>query len=213
MSNWLDLFQYTYININQYFDKIYYINLNKRNDRLVSIQKQLSLYNIRATRIAGIEPSINNHKINNGQLGCLLSHLSIINDSIYNQYRRILILEDDTIFKDNFLVLFSRLVASLPDQWDMLYLCGNHFGGREYFNEHVYRSYGTLSTNAYAINQSIMYKIYNLLIQQPYEKPIDSIYCSLHPAIRTYSSAQNICYQMAGFSDIENKITDYHVLK
>jgi len=213
MSNWLDLFKHTQININQYFDQIYYINLDRRKDRLLSIQQQLSLYNIQATRISGIELSSNNHQINNGQLGCLLSHLYIIGDAINNQYHRILILEDDTIFKDNFLELFSRLVGYLPDQWDMLYLCGNHFGGREYVNEYVYRSYGTLSTNAYAINQSIIFKIYDLLTQQPYQQPIDSIYCSLHPNITTYSSAANICYQMAGFSDIENKITDYHVLK
>ncbi len=213
MSDWLDLFKHTYININQYFDQIYYINLNRRSDRLVSIKQQLSLYGIQAIRVAGIEPSVNNHRINNGQLGCLLSHLSIISDSIYNQYDRILILEDDTIFKNNFLQLFSRLIGHLPNEWDMLYLCGNHFGGREYVNEYIYRSYGTLSTNAYAINHSIIRKIYNALIKQPYEKPIDSIYCDLHPTILTYSSAQNICYQMAGFSDIENKIIDYHVLK
>lgn len=213
MNDWSILFKYPHIDINKYFDQIYYINLARRIDRYNSITNQLTTNNISAIRITGIEPQTNNHRISNGQLGCLLSHLSIIKDAIIHKYARILIIEDDTIFKDNFIELFSRLIYYLPQQWQMLYLCGNHFGGKQHINPYVARSYGTLSTNAYCIDQSIMPTLYSLLTVDFHTSPIDTIYCNIHPKILAYTSTTNLCYQMASFSDIENKITDYDILK
>lgn len=212
-NDWYNLFSYPEIDINIFFDKIYYINLDSRTDRLESMRHELVKNSIIAQRVAGIIPDNNPYIINNGQLGCLLSHLSIITDAIINDYNTILILEDDTIFKENFAKLFSRFVHYLPVEWHMIYLCGNHFGGIEYLNDQVYKSYGTLSTNAYGIHKSIFNKLYTKLTDKPYCQPVDSIYCSLHKDISAYASVPNLCYQMAGFSDIENKITDYDVLK
>lgn len=214
MNNWNELF-ITYYNINQYFDHIYYINLDKRKDRQQSISHQLQTHNISAERVSGVDTvDHHRHMINKGQLGCLLSHKYIIERAIAASQQKILILEDDTIFKSNFDFLFSRFVDNLPYDWDMLYLCGNHYGGTGRINDYVDKSFGTLSTNAYAINLPTMIRISSILNNNnTYDKPIDSIYCELHPKIRTLVSRPNLCYQMAGFSDIENKITDYGVLK
>lgn len=212
-NNWNNLFIYPEVSPNTFFDQIYYINLDNRTDRLNSISQQLLENNISAKRVRGIIPDDNPHPINNGQLGCLLSHLSIITDAMINNYNSILILEDDTIFKKNFISLFSRLIYYLPTQWHMIYLCGNHFGGIEHVNDYIYKSNGTLSTNAYGINKSIFHRLYAALTTKPYNSPVDSIYCSLHKDVLAYVSVPNLCYQMAGFSDIENKITDYDILK
>lgn len=215
MNQWNNLFDYNnnYININNYFDHIYYINLDKRIDRYESIKQQLKNNEISATRIRGIIPVSNHHKISDGQLGCLLSHLLILNNAQEKKYNRILILEDDTIFKDNFKFLFDRFIKHSPTNWDMLYLCGNHYGGISPVNNYISKSNGTLTTNAYAINISIIPKLINILDQKIYHQPIDSIYCNNHKLFNVFVSVPNICYQMASFSDIENKITDYHVLK
>lgn len=199
---------------NTYFDHIYYVNLDKRIDRYQSINNQLIRHKINATKISGIIPDHNHHCINDGQLGCLLSHKAILENALSNRYQTILILEDDTIFKENFIFLFSRFINNLPNIWDMIYLCGNHYGGIKPINKYVYQSYGTLSTNAYAINKPTMITMLELLNNTIYhQQPIDSLYCSIHPKIQTFVSVPNLCYQMAGFSDIENKITDYDILK
>jgi glycosyl transferase family 25 len=213
MNQWDNLFSTDYISINTYFDHIYYINLDKRIDRYESIKQQLKNYKINATRIRGIIPTQNNHKISNGQLGCLLSHLSILQDAQDKKYNKILIIEDDTIFKDNFEFLFNRFINHVPNNWDMLYLCGNHYGGTSYINNYVNKSNGTLTTNAYAINGKIIPKLLHILDKKIYDQPVDSIYCSNHKLLNVFVSVPNICYQMASFSDIENKITDYHILK
>lgn len=198
---------------NNYFDKIYFINLDKRSDRYNSITNQLFSVNIFAQKISGVVPLVNTHQINNGQLGCLLSHKLILEDCLYHRYEKILIFEDDTIFKDDFLKNFDILIHNLPTSWDMVYLCGNHYGGLSYINEHINKSYGTLSTSSYGVHINIIPYILSILNTSLYTQPIDSIYCSIHSKINTFASKNNLCYQMAGFSDIENRYTDYDILK
>lgn len=76
----------SYINI----DNLYYINLDKRQDRREHIQKVISRVNIiRAERVAAFDTP------GNGSYGCALSHIHVLEDAIKRNYNNILILEDD----------------------------------------------------------------------------------------------------------------------
>ena len=44
--------------------------------------------------------SPNNEIVNQGQLGCLQSHINILLDAIDKQYENIIIFEDDVIFQE-----------------------------------------------------------------------------------------------------------------
>ena len=115
-------------NINIHFDKIYLINMNKRPDRLsamVSLFKKEGIYNYKRiegldgskdpiysdflkhkekSRITEYEKKHYNRKAlkNPGSLGILRTNKNILLDAHANNYKRILILQDDLIFHKDF---------------------------------------------------------------------------------------------------------------
>lgn len=197
--------------LNTYFDKVYFINLDSRKDRLQSITNQLNHYKIDAERITGIIPEKNPYKISKGELGCLLSHKQIWTDALDNNYKSVCVLEDDIIFKDYFPIIFNRFIGQVPDNWDMLYFCGNNFFGLSKIDEYVFKTKGTLTTCSYCIKNTVIKKVIDH-IGTDYKKPIDSYLAELHASINTYVAVPSITYQMNDFSDIQNKLVDYSFL-
>lgn len=123
--------------IDTYFDKIYYINMDKDVDRNQNILKELKKANIKNyKRISGTifegEPEQKLYrnfikgekKYIMGHLGCRLSHLKAIRDAKENNYKKILILEDDIVFLEDPNKLLDLNANALNTQWDMLYFGG-----------------------------------------------------------------------------------------
>jgi GR25 family glycosyltransferase involved in LPS biosynthesis len=86
--------------MSKYINKIIYINLDKRSDRLNEIQNELQNFNLIkiSERYSAIYHSM-------GIVGCGQSHLSVIKIAKERKYENILILEDDfyfTVSKDEF---------------------------------------------------------------------------------------------------------------
>ena len=82
-------------------DKIFYINLDKREDRKGEIETELRLYDLieRSERISAIYTPYR------GILGCTMSHLNAIKLAKQRNYKNVLILEDDfyfTVSKEEF---------------------------------------------------------------------------------------------------------------
>ena len=73
-------------------DKIIYINLNKRIDRKEEIENELNNFNLNYERFEAIET----HGC--GIIGCGKSHLAVLKIARDNNYKNILILEDDFTF-------------------------------------------------------------------------------------------------------------------
>jgi GR25 family glycosyltransferase involved in LPS biosynthesis len=117
------------MNINDYFDKIYLLNLFKRPDRLNESEYRLNKSKINYNVFHGTDGSILGHvvqKLNNpnfsnpSYLGCAISHLSIYQDALENDYQRILILEDDNLIKKDLHTIFDNL--NIPQWQDLFYL-------------------------------------------------------------------------------------------
>ena len=110
------------------FDAIYVINLPSRPDRRAQMRSQLRrigldpdappvvfLDAIRPDAPAGF-PTI-------GARGCFLSHLAVLHDAHAAGHRRILVLEDDLNFADDFGRRFTRSAQAAERQgWDVWYL-------------------------------------------------------------------------------------------
>lgn len=145
--------------VNTYFDKIFYINLDKdtdKNNHLLSVFKEQNIQNFQ--RIEGCivtekpEKSSYRNFIKDdekyvlGSLGCREAHLKAIKIAKDNNYERILIIEDDIDILQNLNELLSNNEHILND-WDMLY-----FGGlvEPFFRNQIVGAY------AYGVN-SILY--------------------------------------------------------
>lgn len=115
--------------INQYFDKIYLLNLFRRKDRLEDSKYRLDKNGIDYEIFNGVDGSVMNHiwaKLNNphftnsSYVGCSISHLSIYKDAISNGYSKILIIEDDNLINTNLHSIFNSLI--IPEWKDLFYL-------------------------------------------------------------------------------------------
>lgn len=137
--------------INEYFDNIYLVNLEKRQDRLIRMLQMLGRLNIAVDIVQAIdgqtEPHLSEFKryqelplgadrdtlrelilnrkamISPGGWGHLKTVRAIMKDMQRKGYQRILILEDDTVFIHDFHRKFSEMTRGLDGiPWKILML-------------------------------------------------------------------------------------------
>ena len=130
--------------INDYFDKIICINLDRRPDRWREVQAQFKKAGISAQRFSAIDGnprgyahvkddptgkrSINDIKHNSfgGVAGCIASHTDIWKMAKKNKWKNVLIIEDDCDFIDELQQRFTERINQVPSDWDLLYFGGVH---------------------------------------------------------------------------------------
>lgn len=121
--------------LNIFFDKIYVINLKQDVEKKKIIEKKLKELNIDYS----IFEAVDGNKLKNvkllsygsvGAVGCRLSHMKILEDAIKNNYNRILVFEDDVIFRKNFNKHLEKQYSTIKNNninWKLLYLgCSYH---------------------------------------------------------------------------------------
>jgi GR25 family glycosyltransferase involved in LPS biosynthesis len=128
--------------LNEKVSKIYVINMAndrlKRNYTLVLMRK----YKINFTLVIVDKVTDEAYKklcpkkhISRSELGCCLSHLWCLNNAIQNQYKNLIIFEDDVILHKNFVHHFDELYSK-NEKIDFLLLGAQdyHFSGYNYKN-------------------------------------------------------------------------------
>ena len=104
------------------FDDIkhsYYINLEHRTDRKEHVESQLSNLGIKAKRFNAI-------KMDNGAIGCSMSHLNVLQNALNQKLDHILIVEDDITFLDSglFKTQINKFFEKHNNNWDVILLAG-----------------------------------------------------------------------------------------
>ncbi len=164
--------------INDYFDKIYCLNLNRRKDKWDKAKKRFDELKIDVERFPAIDGKyltdddlIPYKKLNKFEVGCILSHYQIIKNAKKNHFKKILIFEDDVLFIDNFQSLFKESISKI-NEWKLLYLGGSQWqwGDIEFVDGFYYTNH-TDGTFAYAIDESMYDAILNT--SKINDKPID----------------------------------------
>ena len=120
---------------NNNIDKIYVINLKKNQDSLEKFMENDKKANVEVERfdaVYGKELSkdhpdilkyfVKDHGLNDGQIGCALSHIKIWEDAIKNNYNNIIVFEDDAIIPEDFWDRFNEAYNELPKDWKISYL-------------------------------------------------------------------------------------------
>ena len=163
-------------------EHIYVINLDKDTERLQHFKDEVGDA-FTYTRIKGVEPLKRNKKLRIGQLGCLNSHILILEDAIKHNYKNILIFEDDIIVKDN----WDNINTAINDlqylKPNLLYLgCSQHKwkgvrtpGGKKEdveIKDNYYHSLQSFGSFAVIINNSIYETLLNMYNNK--DKPIDN---------------------------------------
>jgi GR25 family glycosyltransferase involved in LPS biosynthesis len=206
-------------------DHIYYINLDKRTDRKLHIEKQIKtnfdfmLKN--TTRIPGVIYNDNNNPSNiNGAIGCSMAHYNVIQDAIKNNYEKILILEDDFEFICNKAKFFKDINYFFNNykNFDIFLLSFNAHKSTKVTDlvEIVEKS---LSTSGYIVSkktfQSLMNACTNSVEKLKKTKliPKGAFDVLWHDIMRTRKNTYKFNYrigkQIEGYSDICKKKVNY----
>jgi len=208
--------------LNKYFDCIYVINLKRRPDRLAHITEQLAKINTTFKLVEAVDG--NNVKCNSrvgngwnfkGVTGCAYSHKKVYEDALSNKFKKILVIEDDNIFANEFNNKFSNFIKQVPVDWDMLYFGGNHQAKPKAININVELITHTYTTNCYAIRCDILPELLKHLPSdtEKLAMPIDVLLTTIQKRYKCFSHKPHICWQLGDFSDIENKQQETPYLK
>lgn len=220
--------------LNDFFDKIYFINLDRRTDRFQECLIEFKKHNIIAERISAIDGSktfkegLNR---NAGAHGLMLTTINIFEDALKNKYERILILEDDVLFIENLNEIFSKKIKYLPVDWNLIYLGGSHMFNKGKFkcisnkidfeiDSNTYKTLDhelclttwTQTTHAVGVNCKNIEFLLKFFKER--NNPIDMVYAELQQKeFNTYTFLPSIALQRPSFSDIENVMVNYNTNK
>jgi len=201
--------------LNEYFDKIYCINLDRRKDRWELCEKEFEKHNLIVERFSAIEGNPNKIEthLTDGGVGCTLSHLEVIKLSQSLNLKNVLILEDDVEFIDNLNEHFNNYYRQIPINWGLLYLGGNHNGiPLRRITRNISYINNTYTTHAYAANSNIFNNIIETFSNV--SDISDILMVKIQKQLRnSYVFQPHLAWQKSGFSDILNVDTNYDFLK
>jgi glycosyl transferase family 25 len=204
------------MNINRIEDikNCFYINLEHRVDRKEHVEKELNNIGIKGQRFNAI-------KMDNGAIGCSMSHLKILQEAIKNKLDHILIVEDDIKFlnPELFKSQFNKFIENHGNNWDVILLAGNNMPPYQNMDETCIKVSRCQTTTGYLVNghyfkilcTNIKMGLTNLLNKpdEPNKYAIDKFWFILQNNSRWFLITPPTVVQREDYSDIEKKITNY----
>ena len=197
-------------------ERIIYINLDKRKDRLEEINNEIKNFDLedKTERFSAVYHSV-------GCVGCSYSHLAVLKLARDRKYKNILILEDDFYFvvsKEEFESNLKLFFDNVKD-YDVCMI--SYYGNRtEEIQEYPFllKVVEAQTTSGYIVNE----RYYNTLIDLFEESTkllestgehwiyaVDQIWKKLQPKDKWYCFANRFGKQRNGFSDISQNYCEY----
>lgn len=206
--------------VNNIFDKIYCVNLDRRPDRWKQTLYEFNEHNIlNVERVSAVDgcaidrteySHVNN--INTSELGLVLTNIKILKHAKENQFERILVVEDDVVFNKD-IKAFDERYSHVPCDWDMIYFGGNHNKHKNWrqptsIAPGVVKIHRTYTTHCIGIHRSFYDTILNKL--NTLHAALDVIYTELQQTNNVYCFYPGLAKQRVGYSDIQNEVRDYN---
>jgi GR25 family glycosyltransferase involved in LPS biosynthesis len=204
--------------INEFFDKVYLINLPSATDRLSAATENCAKVGIEFEVVEAIsgdnEKVVMNSKghvgwnMNAAALG--LTTLNIIKDAKEKGYKNIFIMEDDVDFINfNFNEILAKALRGLPNDWDFFHLNVANEYPAKWVSTCLVRLGGAWCCQAYGVN-STMYDRYITELEKCI-MPIDEVTLKLHK-LRKKSYATSPCiviHHEGNYSTLREQEVDY----
>ena len=192
-------------------EKIIYINLEERSDRKELLLKELSnIPNIddKLIRFNAIKDTIY------GAIGCTKSHIKCLEMAIKNNWKNVLILEDDAMWNnyDNRIQILDNLMSN---QFDVILLGGTFIS----LNEKTFKLNKAQTAIAYVVSNHYFKTLLDNYIeglQNLEQTMIFEMYCidvywnKLQEKDNWYIVNPALMIQRKGYSDIEKRNVNYN---
>ena len=187
--------------VNDWFEKVVVINLDRRTDRMEKLDAQLKELGIEYERFSAIDANVLGIE---GMTAGAMSHVMVM-----KRYagKRILILEDDALFCEDFNQKFAEVMPELPSDWGIFYLGAllpKHTGEvQDFGNKHWFKQIMSTGSHAYCIRPDIMNDIAYRL--DSYQWYIDIGLRLENVNYPCYITQPNLVTQFPSFSDLRGK--------
>jgi glycosyl transferase family 25 len=191
----------------------FYINLLSRPDRKNHVERQLKTIGINAERFNAL-------KMDNGAIGCSMSHLKLIETAKANNWDHILIVEDDILFTDPTLFInqFNKFLSN-HKSFDVVLIAGNNVPPYKNIDDtcvqvtHCQTTTGYLVQKHYYDTLITNYRngILHLMKEPNNHKlyAIDKFWFNLQAIHKWYLITPLTVTQREDYSDIEKRPTNY----
>jgi glycosyl transferase family 25 len=195
---------------------VFYINLEHRKDRKEHVETELTKIGLDLTA-----QRFNAIRMENGAVGCSMSHLKILQNAVAQNMDHVLILEDDITFLDPelFRKQFDTFLSRFGENWDVILLAGNNMPPYLKIDETCIKVTSCQTTTGYLVNghyisklvENVKMGLHNLLRapERHVEFAIDKFWKRLQNDDRWFLITPPTVIQCEGYSDIEKKLTDY----
>jgi glycosyl transferase family 25 len=216
-NNTRDLFPPTWTECDAYdLSNVYYINLTERHDRRAQVEEELYKLNWKYQRFNAI-------KLNDGRVGCSMSHLKLLEMAKENNMEYIVIVEDDIMFTkpEQYKELLDGF-NSLNLNYDVLLLAGNLRPPFKKINSNLMQVSKSWTTTGYIVKKHYYDKlIANIregitkLMSNPSQHhlyAIDSYWQKLQEKDNWFILMPRTITQRPNYSSIEKRFTDYNHL-
>jgi glycosyl transferase family 25 len=197
---------------------VLYINLESRQDRKIHVEEQL--------RNVGINNGerFNAIQLNNGALGCSMSHLKCLEIAKQNNWPHLLIVEDDILFTNPALFInkLNFFLSRHKNDFDVLLIAGNNVPPYISIDESCVKISKCQTTTGYLVQshyydtlmQNYREGIKNLMKYPDNHKffAIDKYWLKLQEKDRWFLIVPLSVIQRQDYSNIEKKNTNYGYL-
>ena len=183
--------------VNDYFDAVYVINLDRRTDRMERLDTQLKNLGIEYKRFSAVDALEENIP---PYIAGKLSHQKVL-EQLNGQ--KALILEDDALFVEGFQESFDEVMEYLPSDWDVFYLgvlLQPNIGKLIQVNKHWYRQVVSVAMHSYCVNPNQADFFASEL--DKYDGWVDVCFRLLADKTKAYVVQPNLVTQFPSFSDL-----------
>ena len=193
---------------------IFYINLAHRADRKAHVETQLAKIGLQGFQ------RFNAIKMENGAVGCSMSHLKLLQQALKDKLDHILIVEDDIEFLDPELFR-TQLDRFFKEQslWDVVLFAGNNMPPYETVDETCVKVTRCQTTTGYLVNGHYIEKLMNNvkmgltnLLRDPTNHTqfaIDKHWFALQEKDNWFLITPLTVVQREDYSDIEKRVINY----
>ena len=195
---------------------IFYINLDHRVDRKCHVETQLAKIGLQGFQ------RFNAIKMDNGAVGCSMSHLKLLQQALKDKLDHVLIVEDDIEFLNPalFRTQLNRFLQTRSSSlWDVVLFAGNNMPPYETVDETCVKVSHCQTTTGYLVNGHYIEKLMNNvkmgltnLLRNPNNHlvfAIDMYWLSLQKSDQWFLITPLTVVQRDDYSDIEKKIVHY----
>ncbi len=196
--------------LNSLAERICVMNLKHRTDRLQSFETQAARFGFYYEVWHGLNGQEHfaeyQGPLRKGDMGLLSTYEEIVHRALIEGCQSLLTFEDDAFFVDDFQERLEKEWAEIPEDWDAVYLGGNHFSlGAGYIqpesvSENVMRIFSSYGCQAVLLKRRLFEPALELI--QRFDRPLDVAFCDLQQQHNVYSFKKSLVKQFDSHSDI-----------